>query len=339
MSQLVDQFVVENLYSNEEIYRTFAVANAGGLRFHMSHGYITRAVLMTAVPSARKARENPYHDRIEEDVLTYTAAGREGDQTLAGMNKRLPTQLDLDFPIHGFLIVANRSNKSVGPKRWRYLGLLEYVRHFPDTQVDTKGMLRKVWVFEMRIHRKPTEVPVSLDARLMAEILCDSRRQSPLNEDERNVSLPDQKLIAEIDPVRVEAVRSRLLNVLPQRFEYLLKDLLSATGFSRIQVTKYSQDGGIDLNAYTGVALWAFGDCLVQIQAKRWIHTVGRKEVAELRGSLQPFARGTLITTSHFSKAALTEAVERGKNPIHLVDGFELSCTIIRSNAEAVIES
>ena len=93
------------------------------------------------------------------------------------------------------------------------------------------------------------------------------------------------------------------------------------------------------MNAYSGVALWAFGDCLVQIQAKRWIHTVGRKEVAELRGSLQPFARGTLITTSHFSKAALTEAVERGKNPIHLVDGFELSSTIIRSNAEAVIES
>ena len=65
------------------------------------------------------------------------------------------------------------------------------------------------------------------------------------------------------------------------------------------------------MNAYSGVALWAFGDCLVQIQAKRWIHTVGRKEVAELRGSLQPFARGTLITTSHFSKAALTEAVPR----------------------------
>ena len=149
-----------------------------------------------------------YLSRQNHRPVTGIAMNEIVQEFLIESNENL-TQLDLDFPIHGFLIVANRSNKSVGPKRWRYLGLLEYIRHFPDTQIDTKGMLRKVWVFEMRIHRKPTEVPVSLDARLMAEILCDSRRQSPPNEDERNVSLPDQKLIAEIDPVRVEAVRSR----------------------------------------------------------------------------------------------------------------------------------
>jgi hypothetical protein len=338
MSRAVDQFTVGHLYSNEEIFTSFGVANAGGLRFRMVDGSITRAVLMTSVPSARKARENPYHDRIENDTLTYTAAGREGDQTLAGMNKRLPTQLDLDFPIHGFLIVANRSDKSVGPKRWRYLGLLEYIRHFPDTQIDTTGTLRKVWVFELRIHDSLAKVPVSLDARLMTDLLRDSRKQAPPLEDDRRISVPDQNTFNQVDPVRVEAVRSRLLGVLPERFEHLLKDLLSATGFARIQVTKYSQDGGIDLNAYTGAAMWALGDCLVQVQAKRWMHTVGRKEVAELRGSLQPFARGTIITTSHFSKAALAEAVEQGKNPIHLVDGYELSRTIITNNAEAIIQ-
>ena len=101
MSGIVDHFTVGHLYSNEEIFTSFGVANAGGLRFRMVDGSVTRAVLMTSVPSARKARENPYHDRIENDTLTYTAAGREGDQTLAGMNKRLPTQLDIDFPIHG----------------------------------------------------------------------------------------------------------------------------------------------------------------------------------------------------------------------------------------------
>ena len=84
--------------------------------------------------------------------------------------------------------------------------------------------------------------------------------------------------------------------------------------------------------------MWALGDCRVQVQAKRWIHTVGRKEVAELGGSLRPFARGTIITTSHFSKAALAEASERGKNPIHLVDGFELSRTIIANKAEDIIQ-
>jgi Restriction endonuclease len=339
MNDILDLFVVGERYSNENIYRSFKVANAGGLRFCITDGNITGAVVMTSVPSARKARENPYHDRIENGILTYTAAGREGDQTLAGMNKRLPTQLNLDFPIHGFLIVANRDDKSVGPKRWQYLGLLEYIRHFPDTQIDAKGALRKVWVFEFRIHSKPAQVPVKFDPHIMAQILLDSRRHNPSSDDDRTVSMPADMAIVEADPVRVEEVRSQLLSVTPERFEHLLKDLLSATGFERVQVTKYSQDGGIDLNAYTGGALWALGDWLVQIQAKRWIHTVGRQDVAQLRGSLQPFARGTIVTTSHFSKAALCEATEAGKNPIHLVDGFELSLTIIKNKVEAIIGS
>lgn len=337
MSEILDSFVVGQLYSNAEIYKSFVVATAGGLRFRIADGKISHAVLMTSVPTIRKVRENPYHDRIENGILTYTAAGREGDQTLAGLNKRLPTQLNLDFPIHGFIIIANRDDKSVGAKRWRYLGLLEYIRHFQDNQIDTKGVLRKVWVFEFRIHGEPASIPLKDDTQIMSEVLQDSRRKNPSSEDERTISVPEENTIVKIDPMRIEAVRSRLLGVAPERFEHLLKDLLSATGFARIEVTKYSQDGGIDLNAYPGLALWVLGDWLIQIQAKRWIHTVGRKEVAELRGSLQPFARGSIVTTSHFSKAAIVEAREQGKNPIHLVDGFELSRIIIQNKAEAII--
>lgn len=293
---------------------------------------------MTSVPSARKAKENPYHDRIENDVLIYTAAGREGDQTLAGMNKRLPSQLEINFPIHGFLIVANRNDKRIGPKRWQYLGLLEYIRHFPDTQVDAKGTIRKVWIFEFRIHDSPSQVPLNYDSEMMGEVLVQSRRRIPTSEAERTVALHDESVVNGIEPTRIEAVRSRLLAVHPEGFEHLLKDLLLAKGFARIQVTKYSQDGGIDLNAYTGEVLWGLGDILVQCQAKRWIHTVGRKEVAELRGSLQPFARGTIITTSHFSRAALAEASDQKKSPIHLVDGFELARTIIVSDVEHIID-
>ena len=75
--------------------------------------------------------------------------------------------------------------------------------------------------------------------------------------------------------------------------------------------------------------MWALANTMVQVQAKRWLHSVGRKEVAELRGSLQPFARGAVVTTSHFSKAAINEAHEEGKNPIVLVDGFMLSQVVL----------
>lgn len=84
------------------------------------------------------------------------------------------------------------------------------------------------------------------------------------------------------------------------------------------------------MNAKASNRMWIFESTFVQVQAKRWLHSVGRKEVAELRGSLQPFARGAVVTTSHFSKAAINEAGEGGKNPIALVDGFKLSKVVIQ---------
>jgi restriction endonuclease Mrr len=115
----------------------------------------------------------------------------------------------------------------------------------------------------------------------------------------------------------------------PERFEHVVKDLLVRSGFERVTVTRFSQDGGIDVNAYGGGVMWPVRNLLVQVQAKRWLHTVGRKEVAELRGSLAAYAYGAVVTTSHFSKAAITEASEAGKAPIVLVDGYETAKLVL----------
>jgi restriction system protein len=131
---------------------------------------------------------------------------------------------------------------------------------------------------------------------------------------------------------RIEQVRSKLLAMEPRNFEFFIKDLLVHCGFSDVCVTRFTADGGVDVNARTGGRIWIFENTLVQVQAKRWLHSVGRKEVAELRGSLQPFARGAVVTTSHFSKAAINEAGEEGKNPIALVDGFRLSKVVLDEN-------
>jgi HJR/Mrr/RecB family endonuclease len=328
------KFVVGALYSNEEIYKALGVGNTGGLRFNIADGVVRRAGLFTAVPDAKKKIENPYHDRIENGVLIYTAAGREGDQTLSGMNTRLVDQLSQDYPIHGFIIVANRKDKAFGPKRWQYLGLLEYLRHFQDTQIDARGTLRKVWIFELRVHSVPEVVPLDYDTSVAHEILKTSRKENPRSEEELSVVANPSSTT--INAKKIEAVRAKLLAVAPKRFEELLKELLVKTGFANVHVTRYSQDGGVDLNAYPSA--WALGSCLLQIQAKRWIHSVGRREVAELRGSVEPFARGTLITTSHFTRAALSDARAPGKLPIHLVNGFELAQVIITNGAESLCD-
>ncbi len=125
---MIEKLIVGNLYSNEEILKSLEVSNAGGIRLRVRAGFPTRAAIMTSAGGLHGAGENPYHDRLESGALIYTAAGKTGAQTLSGANRRLIQQKELNFPIHGFTLIANRRDKTVGPERWKYLGLLEYLR-------------------------------------------------------------------------------------------------------------------------------------------------------------------------------------------------------------------
>lgn len=122
-------------------------------------------------------------------------------------------------------------------------------------------------------------------------------------------------------------------------FEIFIARLLKASGFASVEVTRFSQDGGIDVNARPGSNLWPIQSLLVQVQAKRWLHTVGRKDVAELRGSMQPHAAGCIVTTSHFSKAALLEASEQGKVPIKAINGHELAIWVMAVGIGSALNS
>ncbi len=321
---MIDALAVGELYSNEDIFRSLKVSNAGGIRFSLQDKAVVRAAIMTSVQDFHGSSENPYHDRLEGGILTFTAAGKLGQQTLAGVNNRLIEQRELPFPIHGFVLVANRRDKSVGPKRWKYLGLLEYLRHYQDTQLDAEGKVRTVWLFEFKIHQEPNVIPLGIEAAIASRVLTASKSLiAKTSDDDEIVTENNQRQPESME--QIELIRSRLLAMAPRKFEIFIKDLLLHCGFWDVCVTRFSADGGIDVNARAGGRIWVFENTLVQVQAKRWLHSVGRKEVAELRGSLQPFARGAVITTSHFSKAAINEASEDGKNPIALVDGFRLS--------------
>jgi HJR/Mrr/RecB family endonuclease len=325
---MIEALEVGQLYSNDEIFRSLKVSNAGGIRVSLQDKAILRAIVMTSVESFHGSGENPYHDRLEGDVLTYTAAGKVGEQTLAGVNSRLIEQKTFNFPVHGFVLIASRRDKSVGPKRWRYLGLLEYLRHYPDTQLDVDGKVRKVWLFEFKIHHEQQVLPLAAEAVISSEVLVTSRLQAVNNaEDDEIIDKSGHVQTGNVE--QIEQVRGKLLAMEPRNFEFFIKELLVHCGFSDVCVTRFSADGGVDVNARAGGRIWIFENTLVQVQAKRWLHSVGRKEVAELRGSLQPFARGAVVTTGHFSKAAINEAGEEGKNPIALVDGFRLSKVVL----------
>lgn len=329
MNRTIKAFNVSELYSNEEIYQALAVGNAGGVRVNTdSSSVVNRIAVFTSIPTPRQLAENPYHDRLEADVLTYTGAGRAGDQSVSGVNARLAQQQDRPFPIFGFMQIGSRRDRSIGTRRWRFIGLLQYLRCYPEHQVDAAGKLRTVWLFELRVHADPVVVPLKLAPQLMRELYRKHLNEVSAEESELTSSATFVDERSKPDLAVLEPIRRQLLGYDPRHFEHVIHDLLRQSGFDHVEVTKYSQDGGIDINARPGPRTWPLRHLLVQLQAKRWLHTVGRKEVAELRGSLQPHAAGCIVTTSHFSRAALLESVEPGKVPIAAIDGHELAAIV-----------
>ena len=182
----------------------------------------------------------------------------------------------------------------------------------------------------VRIHTVPSEVLVEHERLLAARLFSAANASEPDELADREIANPTglQPILSMPDVAIITVIRGQLLSVPPQRFEHIVKKTLECSGFENVTVTQYSQDGGVDVNAYAGTTMWPVRNLHVQIQAKRWLHTVGRREVAELRSSLQPHARGTVITTSHFSRAAISEASDPGKYPIVLVDGYAFASIV-----------
>lgn len=335
---MVRSFLVNELYSHEDVYRSLGVGNAGGVRFALNKdGTTKRAVLFTSVPSGRLQSENPYHDRIEGDVLVYTAQGRKGEQGFGGQNQRLLTHGNEHYPIYCFQLICSRRDRTVGVKRWRFMGFLFGLRRYKELQHDILGETRNACIFEFAVISDFSKVIVSEDCMLAKGLYKEyvSANGNSFAESEMPVRAQSSMKIEGGDNYsadELECVRAQMLNLHPAHFEGLVKKALVSSGFCRVVTTRYSQDGGIDVDAFAGEWHWPIQSLHVQIQAKRWMHTVGRKEVAELRGSLGRYAYGALVTTSQFSKSALNEASDVEKLPITMIDGYDFARIIKHFN-------
>jgi len=106
------------------------------------------------------------------------------------------------------------------------------------------------------------------------------------------------------------------------KFEELVSRVLSKMGFEEIEVTQKTRDGGVDVRAVS-ISCGGHMRVRVAVQAKRYDHKlkVSAKEVREIRGSLNAHETGLIITTSSFTKDALSEARSIDKAPISLIDG------------------
>lgn len=111
-------------------------------------------------------------------------------------------------------------------------------------------------------------------------------------------------------------------------FERFSKRLLRECGFSKLVVTKRTNDGGID-----GFGEYKINGILTMklaFQCKRYKNQVSAKDIRDFRGALtSDIERAILITTGTFTRSAIEEAAIPGKTYIDLMNGEELIAKII----------
>ncbi len=126
----------------------------------------------------------------------------------------------------------------------------------------------------------------------------------------------------EADHVK-EELATALSSMDPFAFEQLIGQLLVAMNYNNVEVTTRGGDGGVDVIADMEMGITSVHEV---VQVKRHQKNIQRKDLDALRGSLHRFkaVRGTLVTTSSFSRGTTEAALEPGAAPITLIDGKKL---------------
>ena len=109
----------------------------------------------------------------------------------------------------------------------------------------------------------------------------------------------------------------------PSAFERLCQLILRESGFTQVEVTGRTGDGGID-----GIGVMRLGRFLsirVLFQCKRYKGSIGAGVVRDFRGAMIGRTdKGLIVATANFTPAAKREATRDGAPEIDLVDGEQL---------------
>jgi restriction system protein len=129
----------------------------------------------------------------------------------------------------------------------------------------------------------------------------------------------DPRFVQEADVLSDLDQRPNLMELSPTEFESLVTNLFEKMGLETRQ-TQASRDGGVDCVAYDARPILGGK---VEIQAKRYKHTVGVSAVRDLFDTVQNegASKGILVTTRGYGKASFQFA--EGK-PLELLSGTHL---------------
>jgi restriction system protein len=132
--------------------------------------------------------------------------------------------------------------------------------------------------------------------------------------------LSKYRFVAGLDAVSTLDSRPDLMEMSPDEFEHLVRQVFEATGLEG-WTTEHSRDDGVDA---VMVSKTPGGKMLSIVQAKRYSKVVGVAHVRELAGAIEEkkAGHGILVTTSWFTPGCWQKAHEHGR--MELFDGERL---------------
>lgn len=164
---------------------------------------------------------------------------------------------------------------------------------------------------------------------------------------ESNKKIVNKKEVSDSDiddyPTDEYEWKIKLLKILteeitPAEFERLFQRVLRESGFSQVEVTGRSGDGGIDGKGIAQInGILSFH---ILFQCKRYKGSVGAKEIRDFRGAMVGRTdKGLFVTTGKFTRDAIKEATRDGAPAIDLVDGEKLADKLreLRLGVESVL--
>lgn len=124
---------------------------------------------------------------------------------------------------------------------------------------------------------------------------------------------------------------ARLRKMPWQDFETLVARLFVAMGFE-VTKTQPQGDGGIDVRGTLVVGDVIRTRMAVQVKRRKGNINIQAPVVQQVRGSLGAHEQGLIITTSDFSKGAVTEAERPDATPVALMNGEQLVALLIEND-------
>lgn len=259
----------------------------------------------------REDRVPQYHEMMNLLLAALHELGGSG--SISEINEATISRLDLTDEVLETLHNPDKSNQT--EVEYRLAWARTYLKKFSILDNSNRG----VWVIRPE-HRDVTRVDPEEVVRHVRELTKRERAEREAEELEET---------SDDTPEEAKTWRAVLHRVLtqelsPDGFERLTKRLLRESGFTQVEVTGRSGDGGID-----GRGILRVGGLLsfhVIFQCKRYKDSVTSPHIRDFRGAMVGRAdKGLFITTGHFTRDAVREATRDGAPPIDLVDGDALA--------------